>query len=221
MQPYKLAVIVPFSDEFKRDMNALYDEIIGRIPKVLAETFDATVLGKVTKPGANFDNFASCTAQSISSDAYAGLVAADGDVAENGGILNGFALAPQAKSVLLSATDDNGRPLFINNVAEGAIPQILGAKTLINRGLFKAGSAASGDDPAVPNIVGIAGDWTKAMYGTVEGVLASYSNQATLDLGSGNTLNLFQQNMFALRVEIEIVFIADTSVFNLLTTAYA
>ena len=221
MQAYKLAVIVPFSDEFRRDMGALYDEIVRRVPGALADKFDATVIGKVNKPGDKFDNLSTCTAQSLSTDAYAGLVAADTDVAEHGGILNGFALSPQAKGVLLSATDDNGRPLFINSVAEGAIPQILGAATYINRGLYKAGQAASGDDPAVPNIVGIAGDWTKAMYGTVEGVKVSYSTDATLDLGNGNTLNLFQQNMFALRAEIEIGFRADLSVFNLLTTAYA
>ena len=221
MQAYKLAVIVPFSDEFRRDAATLYDEIVRRIPDALGKKFDKTVIGAVQKPGDNFDNFASCTAQSLSSDAYAGLVAADGDIAEHGGILNGFALSPQAKSVLLAACDDNGRPLFINSVAEGAIPQILGAPTYINSGLFKAGSAASGADPAVPNLVGIAGDWSKALYGTVEGVKVTYSADATLTPAVGDPINLFQQNMFALRAEIEIGFRADTSVFDLLTTAYA
>lgn len=219
MAAYKLAVIVPFSDEFRRDVSTLYDEIVRRIPYALANKFDKTVIGAVSKPGSDFDNFASCTAQSLSSDAYAGLVAADTDIATHGGILNGFALSPQAKGVLLAACDDNGRPLFINSVAEGAIPQILGAKTYINSGLYKAGSAASGADPAVPNIVGIAGDWNKAMFGTVEGVKVAFSSDATLDLGSDTVVNLFQSNMFAVRAEIEIGFRADTSAFNLLTTA--
>ena len=219
MAAYKLAVIVPFSDEFRRDVSTLYDEIVRRIPYALANKFDKTVIGAVSKPGSDFDNFASCTAQSLSSDAYAGLVAADTDIATHGGILNGFALSPQAKGVLLAACDDNGRPLFINSVAEGVIPQILGAKTYINSGLYKAGSAASDDDPAVPNIVGIAGDWNKAMFGTVEGVQVAFSSDATLDLGSETTVNLFQSNMFAVRAEIEIGFRADTSAFNLLTTA--
>ena len=219
MRAYKLAVIVPFSDEFRRDAGALFDEIVRRVPGALAAKFDKTIIGAVNKPGSDFDNFASCTAQSLSTDAYAGLVAADADIADNGGILNGFALSPQAKSVLLSATDDNGRPLFINSVAEGAIPQILGAPTYLGRGVYKAGDATA--SPKVPNIVGVAGDWTKALYGTVEGVKVSYSADATLDLGSGSTLNLFQQNMFALRAEIEIGFRADTTAFNLLTTAVA
>jgi hypothetical protein len=57
------------------------------------------------------------------------------------------------------------------------------------------------------------------MYGVVEGVNISISDQATLDLGNGQTINLFQQNMFAVRAEIEIGFVADTTVFNKLTSA--
>jgi hypothetical protein len=71
--------------------------------------------------------------------------------------------------------------------------------------------------------VGVAGDWSKAMYGTVEGVKVAVSNEATLTytdaLDQTVNLNLFQHNMFAIRAEIEIGFRADTSVFNLLTTA--
>ena len=39
----------------------------------------------------------------------------------------------------------------------------------------------------------------------------------TLDLGGGSAINLFQQNMFAVRAEIELGFRADTSCFNRLT----
>lgn len=221
MQAYKLAVIVPFSDEFRRDMKALYDEIVRRLPNVLGEKFDSTVIGATQVPGSNFDSFASCTAQSLSSDAYGGLVAADTDVAVHGGILNGFAISPQCKGLLLAAKDGNDRPLFINNVSEGAIPMILGSPTKLSRGMYIAGSAATQTDPAVPNVIGIAGDWTKAMYGTVEGVRIAISDEATLTVTSGgstSSINLFQQNMFAVRAEIEIGFRADTSVFNLLTS---
>ena len=37
MQAYKLAVIVPFSDEFRRDAAALYDALLARLPLALAE----------------------------------------------------------------------------------------------------------------------------------------------------------------------------------------
>ena len=212
MRAYKLAVIVPFSNEFRRDVASLYDAIVERLPRALAQKFDATVFGNGTAPGSDFDTFANVTAQAIGADAYAGLVAADGDIAAHGGIMNGVVLAPQGKSLLLGAVDDNKRPLFINSVAEGAIPMVLGAKTVQSKGAYVAGTS-----PA-PNKVGIVGDWTQAMYGTVEGVKIDYSSDATLVNGN-TTINLFQQNMFAVRAEIEVGFRADTSVFNALTDA--
>lgn len=209
MRAYKLAVIVPFSNEFRRDVASLYGAIVERLPRALAAKFDATVFGNGSAPGSDFDTFASVTAQAIGADAYGGLVAADGDIATNGGIMNGVVLAPQGKSILLGAVDDNKRPLFINNVSEGAIPMVLGAKTVQSKGAYVAGT---------PNVVGFVGDWTQALYGTVEGVKVDYSSDATLIDGE-TTINLFQQNMFAVRAEIEVGFRADTAVFNALTDA--
>lgn len=211
MTPYTLAVIVPFSNQFRRDVPALYDALVQRLPLALARQFDATAFGGVTVPGSNFDTLKTCTAQEIGTDAYRGLVAADEDIAGNGGILNGFVLAPQGKAVLLNAVDANKRPLFINSVAEGAVPMILGAPVKQSKGAYISGS---------PDVVGFAGDWTQAMYGTVEGVQIAISDQATLTDG-GDTINLFQQNMFAVRAEIEVGFRCDTSVFNRLTRAKA
>ena len=208
MRAYKLAVIVPFSNEFRRDLASLYDALVSRLPGALAKKFDATVFGNGDKPGSDFDNFAEIATQSLASDAYAGLVAADTDIALHGGVLNGFAISPQMKGILLGATDQNKRPLFINNVAEGAVPVILGAKTVVTKGAFVQGS---------PNVVGVAGDWTQAMWGSVEGVKIDFSSDATLDIDAEHKINLFQQNMFAVRAEIEVGFRADTSVFNALT----
>ena len=214
MTPYKLAVVVPFSNEFRRDAAALYDELVRRLPLALAQKFDATVVGAVVAPGANFDALGSAQTQEIGTAAYAGLVAADADIAANGGIMNGIALAPQGRSAILGATDLDGRPLFINSAAEGAIPMILGAPTVLGKGIYDSTN----------NVVGIAGDWTQAMYGTVEGVVIDYSSDATLTYTSGGstvTINLFQQNMFAVRAEIEIGFVADDNCFNLLTATPA
>ena len=210
MTAYKLAVIVPFSNEFRRDAAELYDELERRLPLALAKKFDATVFGAVNAPGSNFDTFAETTGHAIDQDAYAGLVAADTEVATEGGIMNGVVLSPQGKGILLTAKDGNERPLFINSVAEGAVPMVLGAKSLISKGAFVEGEGT--------NTVGIVGDWTQAVYGTVEGVKVDYSSDATLVNGD-ETINLFQQNMFAVRAEIEIGFRADTAVFNRLTAA--
>ena len=207
MRGYTLAVIVPFSNQFRRDAAALYDALIERLPAALGKKFDDTVFHG-TAPGSDFDTFANVTAQSLASDVYDGLVAADTDIALHGGVTNGYVISAQGRGILLGAKDGNDRPLFINNTSEGAIPMILGARTELSKAAFKSGS---------PSVVGYAGDWTQALYGIVEGVKINYSADATLEDGEGNTINLFQQNMFAVRAEIEVGFRADTSVFNSLT----
>jgi len=208
MQAYTLAVIVPFSNQFKNNMPALYQAIVDRLPKALAQKFDATVFHG-DAPGSNFDTFASCTAQSFGTDPYAALVAADADVAAHNGITNGIVLAPAGKSALLGAVDGNSRPLFINNVAEGAIPMILGNPTKQSKAAFK--TVSGGND-----VLGIAGDWTQAIYGVSQNLSLSISDQATLTDGS-TQINLWQRNMFAVRAEIEVGFVADTACFDLLT----
>ncbi|MBO7667049.1 MAG: phage major capsid protein [Firmicutes bacterium] len=222
MEAYTLAVIVPFSNQFRRDDRALYDALVDRLPGALALQFDKTVIGAVAKPGANMDNFAACTAQSliasVGHSAYDGLVAAFLDIADAGHALDGFALSPTAQGILLGAVDSDGRPLFINSTADGVPSRILGAATYSSRGLYKSGQAAGDSSSGSPAVIGVAGDWRQAMYGTVEGVQISISDQATLTSGT-TVINLWQRNMFAVRAEIEVGFRADTSAFNLLTGA--
>ena len=221
MQAHKLAVIVPFSKEFQRDAAALYDALIAMIPGVLGKTFDNTAFfGPASGSLANFDNLSGVTAQSLQSSVYGGLVAADTDISEQGGVLNGIVLSPQGKGVLLGALDGEYRPLF-NTVAEGGINRVLGAPAYVSSAAYKAGAAETGSTPAVPDIIGFAGDWTHAMYGIVEGVQIDYSTEATLTLEDSSTVNLFQQNMFAVRAEIEVGFVAETAYFNALTRTHS
>ena len=227
MKGYKLAVILPFSNEFRRDLASLYDNIVARLPGALAQKFDQTVIGAVDKPGDNFDNLAGATAQSIvksiSATEYDGLVAAYADVSAAGGVVNGVALSPQAQGILLAATDSTGRPLFVNSVADGAIPRILGVPTYSGRGVYKAGAAGEGSAAGTPAVVGIVGDWNQAMYGFAQDIEISFSDQATLTYTDASaqsvTINLWQRNMFAVRAEFEVGFIANAAMFNRLTGA--
>lgn len=217
MSAYKIAVIETFSKEFVRDIPALYDALVARLPLALAGVFDNTVIGGTQAPGNNFDTFAACTAQSIlnaNNGTYLGLVAADADIAAHGGVMNGLAFGAQGRGLLLSAVDGQGRPLFLASANDGVVDRVLGVPTVFNKNLYKAG-ASSG---SVPAVVGIAGDWSKAMYGTVAGVEISVSDTATLTSGQ-TTINLWQQNMIAVRAEIEVGFRADTACFNKLTGA--
>jgi len=222
MQAYKLAVIVPFSDEFARDWSALYDELVRRLPLALASKFDNTVVNG-TAPGDNFDTFAAVSAYAItggSNSFYNALVSADGDIASHGGKLDGFAMSPQGKGEMLAAKDTTNRPIFINSVAEGAIPQLLGAPVVYSKGVYKAGT--SGGSSAKPDCLGVAGDWTQALYGTVEGVKIDIADQVTLPIGAESAMvSLWQRNMFAVRAEIEVGFVADTDCFAKIVRAHS
>jgi HK97 family phage major capsid protein len=209
--PYKLAVIEPFSNEFRRDLPALYAELVRRLPGSLALKFDQTVFDPaVPAPGSNFDKLSGAAPIDIETDPWAGLVAADQAVALGGGQLSGWALSPQARGVLLGAVDGNGRPLFITDLQGGnSVPRLLGAPVYTSKGVYVAAPP--------PATLGYAGDWSYALYGTVEGVQVSVSDQATLNDG-GTTLNLWQRNMFAIRAEIEVGFrVRDIAAFAKLT----
>ena len=222
MQAYKLAVIVPFSDEFRRDAAALYDALVARLPLALAQRFDQTVVGAVAKPGENFDNFAACTAQKLVPGAgetvYGNIAAAYTDIAAASGSLNAFAMSPAGIGLLLGVADTLGRPIFTTSAADGAIPRIIGARTVEARGIYKAGAAPVGTGAGTPAVVGVAGDWSQAMYGTVEGVQIRFADQTGLTINS-EQVNLWEHNMFAVRAEIELGFRADTNCFNLLLGA--
>lgn len=211
MQAYKLAVIVPFSEEFRRDAAALYGALVARLPLALAKKFDSTCLFGAA-PGSNFDTLAGCTAQTLTGTgkAWAGLVAADADIASHNADLTAFVLSPAGRAVLLGEVDTNKRPLYVNGVENGSLDRLVGRPVRSSRAAYKA---AADSNPAV---VGFAGDWTQAVYGIVQGMNVSVSDQATLTTTEG-TINLWQQNMFAVRAEIEVGFRADTNCFNKLT----
>lgn len=225
--PYKLAVIEPFSNEFRRDLPALYAELARRLPFALATKFDSTVFTG-SAPGSGFDVLSGAAAIAIKAGSgatkstYIGLVNADNAVSAVGGSVTGWALAPQARQHLLGAVDTSGRPLFLDSASSGGRGlQLLGAPTQTVKAAYKAGS---------PNQVGVAGDWSEAMFGTVAGVQISISDTATIadgtvtiDTGAvdgstnpitvdvPNQLNLWQRNMFAIRAEIEVGFVVRST----------
>ena len=228
MKGYTLAVIVPFSNQFRRDLPSLYDAILSRLPGALAKKFDNTVFNG-SAPGTGFDVLTGCTAQSISADSrgiYKALVAADTGIAVAGYAVNGFAMSPQARGVMLEAEDSTHRPIFINAISEGDIPKLLGQPVHYSRGLYGAGNAASGTSgqsgyvAAKDDVLGFAGDWTQAKYGVVEGVEIAISDQATLTI-SNEAVNLWERNMFAVRAEIEIGFVAQSDAFQKITRTHA
>lgn len=224
--PYKLAIIEPFSDEFRRDKAALYEECINRLPMALGKKFDATIMS-ATAPGSGFDVLGTgVSSTSLLPDTgvteYDRFVAVDAAVAAADGIMNKIVLAPQGKSIVLGAKDGDGRPLFTPGVGSNAIGSILGADVELSKGVYVAGSAATQSAAGVPAVVGVAGDFSDVVWGSVENIKMNVSDEATLTYTDANsqtvTLNLWQRNMFAVRFEIEVAFaVRDKSQLMLLT----
>lgn len=217
VQPYKMAVIVPFSDEFRRDAKGLFAEVQRRLPKSLGRLFDRTVLGLTEAPGEFFDTLDG--AQAVEFDAtdaesaYNSLVDVEEAVANGGGFNTGWALSPASRVRFLRVTDGAGNATLTagQDLNSGAL---LNVPTVYNRHVAE-----------VDGLMGIAGDWQSAEWGAVEGVRLSAADQATLTEigpdGETRTLNLWQRNMFALRCEIEVSFKADAAKFARLVQAGA
>ena len=209
LKGYTLAVIVPFSNQFRRDLPALYSAIEQKLPQALAKKFDRTALGFATSPGTGFDTLADAPTQELtgSYDDYLAALGTVGEASDDADI-TAWALSKSAEIDALGIADTAGRPLLIQDIQrEGAIGSILA------RPVFKSNYASD----AATNVVGIAGDWNSTAWGFVEGISISISDQATLNDG-GTPLNLWQRNMFAVRAEVEVGFaVRDANRFVKLT----
>ena len=210
MVPYTLAVIVPFSNQFRRDLSSLYDAVISRIPNALGRAFDQTVLFG-DAPGDNFDTLKNADAVAIDAGTYDAVVGVMTSLATAGGSLNGFIMSPQANGVIMTARNESGDIEFPGYAPGG---NLLDVRTITRQHAYKAGTSAA-------NTLGFAGDWSQAYYGIVEDVKLEYATEATLNDGT-NTINLFQRNMFAVRAEMEVGFVVkDDDYFKRLTDTYS
>lgn len=222
---YTLAVIEPFSNQFRRDLPALYNALVGRLPGVLAKKFDQTAFGFSASPGSGFDTLAGAPTVSITNPGsgktqYDAFLAGLESVATVGNAdVTGWALSIQAELAALGAKDTQGRPLFLDSVRdEGSIGQVLARPAWKTANVYNPGASAT-PGPAAAATVGFGGDWDSAVWGYVEGMTISISDQASLNDG-GTQLNLWQRNMFAVRVEFEVGFaVRDVNRFVRLTGA--
>lgn len=196
---HKMAVIVPFSNEFRRDHDALYNAIVQKLPGVLAKKFDRTALGFQASPGTGFDTLAAAPSVELDGtydkwlDALE-LVGASGDDAD----ITAWALSKGGEIDAMRTKDGDGNPLLIRDAAvQGSIGSILA------RPVFK--SANAGD--LATDVVGVAGDWESTVWGAVEDITLRISDQATINDG-GTQINLWQRNMFAVLAEFEVGFAA-------------
>lgn len=230
LTPKTLAVIEPFSNQFRRDLPGLYAELVRRLPASLAKKFDQDALygdrsvigslydeGEAASTNANSEEFVLATA-------YADLLAAFKQVADAGYDADGVAVSPSGENILMGAVSTTGQPLFMPNAMDSAdIGNVLGRPTYRSRHIAGTGLDLDGSGSGTTSfsMLGVVGQWDQAVWGTVGGINIAISDQATLGTGS-TAVNLFQQNMFAVRAEIEIGFVViDPKAFCILRTAAA
>lgn len=235
LTPKKLAVIEPFSDEFRRDLPGLYAELVRRLPLSLGKKFDSdAIVGDRTQIGSLYDDGeAAATNADLqtldATDTYGDLLAGITKVATNGYDADAIAVSPAGEALLMGAVSTTGAPLFMPNAMNSAgVGSIFGRPVYRSRNLNLTGTDgdydSTGSDAGTNEfdlVYGIVGQWDQAVWGTVEGIKISFSDQASLTDG-GTTINLWQRNMFAVRAEIEIGFaVIDPKAFVFYTDAPA
>ena len=211
MKPKTFAVIEAFSNQFRDDNEALYQELVARLPRVIAQKFDDEVFHGTTS--ANFHTLAGVSAVSLSASnttPWDQVVACRAAVEAANGELTAWAMANQGITALLGAVDGNSRPLFVQDTAIGGIGAIAGSPVVKAKAAYKAGASSN------PDIIGYAGDWSNAVVGIARDVNIAISDEATLTV-TGGTLNLFESNMFAVRCEFTLGFITGFASSNVPT----
>ena len=214
LKAHKIAVVQTYSDEFRRDLPGLFNALTGRLPAALARTFDLAALHGTGAPAADFDTLAGADEVSIhnttagSQDAYQGFLNALAVLEDNGYDPTAWALSPAGEIVALSNRDTGGGAILNPNVlTNGSVGSVLG------RPVFRSRNARDGD------VVGVAGDWTKAIWGQVEGVSIDISDNPVYDSDGDLVTAGWQDNMIGVRAEIHVGFIAVEDAFVRLTNA--
>lgn len=225
MIPYKLAQIITVSEEFTRDAANLWTAIQAQASEAIAQAIDKTFLaGAIPLPGADgVDTLADAQTVSVKNGKYVDFVKIATTVLDNNGDLNGIAITNKGLSKFLSAVDENGRPLMVPGVGSTELGSAFGARMIKSPWGYKEAVKASTEPKvsAAPEVLGVAGDWTQAYYGTVQGIRIKMTDTATVKKGS-QTINLWQRNMIAFLVEAEVGFIVrDKSKFVVITGADA
>ena len=224
MRAHKIALVESFSDEFQRDKAALFRALRPRMAGSIAATFDAAALHGVGAPMGGFDTLAAAPTVSINTPGgvYASLLSAMSSVATAKGDVTGWGLSPQGEITVLGEVDGNDRPLFtINPQNDGSIGALLGRGVFRSRSVYKADNAATAGGVDAETL-GLAGEWTTAYWGSVEGIKYEEYGGPIYAANGGLIHAGRQDNMFSVICEIEVGFIVrDVNRYVRLTGADA
>ena len=205
-QAYKAALTISFSDEFLRDLPALYDKVKPELATALTDLFDAAVLHNLNVPGANFSTLASAqvatfgkpNATTIAGATYDEAVAAYIKAATANTQPNGWFLTPKAAASLLTTKDSQGQPLFIQSVnTQNSVGSLLALPVW-------TGNHAGNLSTTAADTVGFLGDFSQLEWGFVEGISYELYDGPIFD-AAGNLIHAGRQdNMRAMIAEFTI-----------------
>jgi HK97 family phage major capsid protein len=225
LDPKKLAVIVPFSIEYLRsDTVDLLETLRPDIAEAFGNAFDSAAISGTSTPFANHiietTNFELLgTGTSMYSDA----VNLAKKISASGHKLNGWAVGEEGQWTLAGDVDTEGRPILTTvTEAETGITRgtLLGRRAEIGENADVPSSVASGVGDGNDVLVAIGGDWRKCAWGAVGEIEFDVNDSATLTREDDTMLNLWQENLVALRAEAWYGFaIRDVQAFGELVTA--
>lgn len=206
MEAKKLAVIIPVSKEFlKYTVTDFFTQMQPAIAEAFYKKFDQAALFGTGSPyasGVSVFERITTSGQSVEYGTGANLYFDLNDVA---GLLedadhdvNGFTTTKSFRKDLRAAKDENNNPIF-NDATGGTPSQVLGqAIGYVSKASFDKTKALM-----------LAGDWDMARYGILQGIEYKVSEEATLSTivdADGKPINLYEQDMFALRATMHIGF---------------
>lgn len=206
----KIALVLSFSTEFKRDKRALFQALVNDMPKDLGGTYDAAVLHGLGAPATEFDTFAASPSVSLASTPYANLLTAVGTVAAAGGDVTELDVSVQGEIALLGAVDAQDKPIFTAGVQSGQVGYVLGRPVVKHRNLYVPAVAADSEAvppvAAAPETLGFAVDWDSMFWGMVEAISYREYDGPIFD-DQGDLIHAgAQDNMFSVICEVEAGF---------------
>jgi len=211
-KPHKIAAITVASAEVVRANPGNYINLYReQIAEAFAVAFDYAALWGIGGDGTGTGPFDKSIADTTKSVALGTAAQADGGIYAdlNGALqvlvddkrkLTGWVLDDTTEPVLNSAVDLNGRPLFVESPYAG---------TSLDSGRLLRRPAVFSEDIGRDNVVGFAGDWSKAIWGVASGISYDVSTQATVTI-DGQLVSLWENNLVAIRTEAEYGFLLDS-----------
>ena len=203
METKKLGVIIPFSKEFLRYSVQDFMKIAAPlIAEAFYRAFDQAVLFGTDSPwgtgksiyemaDAKHKTVTEGTGKNLYHDLADLLALVEADEHDPNGLLTSRAFKAKMRSV----TDTNGYPMFDPNSNE-----ILGLPI----------SYTSKDIIDKTKAVALTGDWDYARYGVLQDIEYAVSTDAqlsTIQGADGKPVNLFEQDMFALRATMHVAYL--------------